>query len=159
MIKNSPIGSIFLTASEQGLQRIEIGSADPAIGNPRMSVDLEMAVNQITAYFSGDLKDFSVRLDISKLTDFQQKVLEITRTIPFGEVYRYRELAYRIGKPGASQAVGMVMKKNPIPLIIPCHRVVASNGRLHGYSAGHGLDTKAWLLSHEGLRIVDQRLV
>ena len=118
-----------------------------------------MAVDQIRAYFSGDLKVFTIPLDLGQLTTFQQKILNITRSIPFGEVRSYGDLARLINKPGASQAVGMVMKKNPIPIIIPCHRVVASDGKLHGYSAAGGLFTKARLLELEGLKVVDQRLV
>lgn len=159
MIKDSPLGPIFLAASDMGLQRIFIGSAESTTRTSQLTDDLEMAVNQITDYFSGDLKVFTVRLDVSHLTPFQQRVLEITSTIPFGDVCSYGEIARRIGKPGASQAVGMVMKINPIPIIIPCHRVLASDRRLHGYSAGKGPVTKAWLLAFEGLRIVDQRLV
>jgi methylated-DNA-[protein]-cysteine S-methyltransferase len=159
IINDSPLGPIFLAASDLGLQRIVFGNADSLSGIKQLNGDLKMAVDQIMAYFSGELKVFTVRLDLSKLTDFQKRILEITRAIPFGEIRSYGELARQIGKPGASQAVGLVMKKNPMPLIIPCHRVVASDGRLHGYSAAQGLVTKAWLLSREGLRIVDQRLV
>ena len=159
VITNSPLGSIFLEASNQGLLKVIIGHPGAGVESNTRNNSLKMAVDQILAYFSGDLKIFTVPLDLSRLTAFQQMILNITRSIPFGEFRSYGDLAKLVNKPGASQAVGMVMKKNPMPIIIPCHRVVASDGKLHGYSAAGGLFTKARLLELEGLKIVDQRLV
>lgn len=158
IITNSPLGSIFLEASNQGLLKVIIGYTGAVAENKTGDNSLKMAVDQIRAYLSGELRIFSIPLDLGQLTAFQQKILNITRLIPFGEVRSYGDLARLVNKPGASQAVGMVMKKNPLPIIIPCHRVVASDGKLHGYSAAGGLLTKAWLLELEGVRVVDQRL-
>src|SRR5665648_283531 len=152
VITNSPLGSIFLEASNQGLLKVIIGYTGSGEDHKTRNNSLKMAIDQIRAYLSGDLRIFTVPLDLDQLTVFQQKILNVTRSIPFGEVRSYGDLARQVNKPGASQAVGMVMKKNPLPIIIPCHRVVASDGKLHGDSAAGGLLTKAWLLELEGLR-------
>jgi len=86
-------------------------------------------------------------------------VLDLTRQIAFGEVLTYGEIARRLGKPAASRAVGAALGRNPMPLLIPCHRVVAANRSLTGYSAADGIKTKAWLLTLEGGKVVGQKLV
>lgn len=159
IITKSPLGSIFLEASNQGVTKVILGWTGTIIETQITSLPMKVAVDQINAYFSGKLKNFSIPIDLRQLSTFQQQILTFTQLIPYGEVRSYGFLARQINKPGASQAIGMVMKKNPLPIIVPCHRVVASDGRLHGYSAVGGLLTKAWLLELEGLKIVDQRLV
>ena len=89
---------------------------------------------------------------------FQREVLQLTLEIPFGEVRTYGELARTLGKSAASRAVGGALARNPLPLLIPCHRVVAATGALTGYSAASGIATKAWLLELEGHKIVSQKL-
>lgn len=102
---------------------------------------------QLTAYFAGELKEFDVPLTLIG-TDFQKSVWRALAEIPFGETISYGELAVRIGKPKASRAVGAANGANPIPVIIPCHRVIGSNKSLTGF--GGGVETKAFLLNHEG---------
>lgn len=106
----------------------------------------------IIAYFDGENVDFgtdpAVNLDI--LSPFDRKVLQTCRKIPAGEITTYGDLAVRVGHPGAARAVGSALAHNPIPLIIPCHRVLRTDGSLGGFSAPGGLATKQRLLRHEG---------
>ncbi len=90
------------------------------------------------------------QIDWSVLTPFQQKVLQATLAIPYGQTRTYAEIAQQVGKPRAARAVGRAEATNPMPVVIPCHRVIGSDGKLHGYGAGEGLPTKAWLLELEG---------
>jgi len=110
------------------------------------------AVNELSEYLDGIRRDFDLQIDWSVMTPFQQRVLKLVCAIPFGETSTYGEIASQLGKPKAARAVGRANATNPIPLIIPCHRVIGSNGKLHGYSAPGGLATKAWLLQIEGRR-------
>lgn len=104
------------------------------------------AVEQLDAYFAGELTDFDVDLDMQG-TDFQRRVWAALRTIPYGETRSYGEIATSIGTPGASRAVGLANGRNPVSIIVPCHRVVGSTGNLTGY--GGGLDRKRTLLALE----------
>ncbi|MFC3574316.1 methylated-DNA--[protein]-cysteine S-methyltransferase [Streptomyces yaanensis] len=105
------------------------------------------AADQLEAYFTGELKEFTVELRLDG-TPFQRSVWEQLRLIPYGETRSYGELADALGNPGASRAVGLANGKNPIGIIVPCHRVVGANGGLTGY--GGGLDRKKRLLDFEG---------
>jgi methylated-DNA-[protein]-cysteine S-methyltransferase len=107
-------------------------------------------VDRLRAYTEGKADNFSdIRVDIEEKTAFQRKVLENCREIPVGKTMTYGELAAKAGFPGAARAVGSCMARNGIPLIIPCHRVVSSNGRLGNYSAPGGIETKKRLLEME----------
>jgi len=106
---------------------------------------------ELQEYFDGKRKSFSLRVDLSHITPFQIRVLEATAKIPFGRVTSYGELAARIGKAGAARAVGGALGANPVPLVIPCHRVIGSNGSLTGF--GGGLGMKRALLKVEGLDV------
>ncbi|MCO6458788.1 MAG: methylated-DNA--[protein]-cysteine S-methyltransferase [Pirellulaceae bacterium] len=110
--------------------------------------------SRLQAYAEGQRDDFQdVPVDSAGWTDFQRRVMEHCRLIPWGMAITYAELAARAGAPGAARAVGNVMSSNRFPLIVPCHRVVGAGGRLGGYSARHGLDTKRRLLVLEGIRL------
>jgi len=102
---------------------------------------------ELAGYSAGRVREFSVRVDLSGLPDFSRRVLERTRRIPFGETLTYGQLAAECGNVKACRAVGMVMARNPLPLVIPCHRVLAGDGSLGGFSGG--LDLKRKLLAHE----------
>lgn len=106
--------------------------------------------NQIRAYLSGLRLRFDIKVDLSSLTQFQRQVLQATQEIQPGEVVTYSEIAKRIGNPKSVRAVGQALGRNPIPIVIPCHRVIAADGSLGGYSGGGGLETKAKLLKLEG---------
>jgi methylated-DNA-[protein]-cysteine S-methyltransferase len=110
---------------------------------------LVQAARELHEYFAGERREFSVPLDFTG-TEFQNKVWRALRAIPFGETRSYGELAAQIGAPKASRAVGAANGRNPIPIILPCHRVIGSSGSLTGF--GGGLPMKKQLLAHEQVR-------
>ncbi len=107
---------------------------------------LEKAINQLDMYFKGKRKNFDLKLSLIG-TDFQKKIWQELQKIPFGQIVSYKEIAKRIGNKNAVRAVGNANGKNPISIIIPCHRVVGSDGKLVGY--GGGLEKKRWLIDFE----------
>ncbi|MGA5450697.1 methylated-DNA--[protein]-cysteine S-methyltransferase [Streptomyces umbrinus] len=111
---------------------------------------LAEAIRQIAAYFAGERKDFELPLDWSLISGFNRQVLrELASGVPYGSVVGYGDLARRVGQPRAAQAVGMAMGANPLPVVVPCHRVVESDGGIGGF--GGGLETKRKLLALEGV--------
>lgn len=159
----TPLGLAFLFFSSKGLQRLAFaGEKDFKEGvvmgaNPETQAlppgvlqDWHHGVAQaLEDYFHGNPASFAA-LDLDlKGTPFQLRVWQELRKIPYGETVSYQELARRLGKPKATRAVGQACGANPVPLIIPCHRVIAGDGSLGGYSSG--LERKRWLLRHEGL--------
>lgn len=105
---------------------------------------------QVESYFEGRRVKFSVKVDVSRFTPFQQAILEACRRTPYGQTASYADLARAAGKPGAARAVGTTMARNPLPLVIPCHRVVRSDGSIGGFSSPDGVDEKQRLLRLEG---------
>ena len=105
---------------------------------------------QLTAYWAGELREFDLPLRLVG-TPFRQRVWEALRTIPYGETWSYGKLAVEIGQPAASRAVGLANGRNPISIVVPCHRVIGANGSLTGY--GGGTERKQWLLDHERSRV------
>src|SRR5579862_1467770 len=152
----SPLGKLLLVADEGGLIELAFanGKTPPVVDGSWISGGgaLSEPIRQLEAFFGGDLRDFDLALKPDG-TAFQQRVWKLLRDIPFGETVSYGELARRVGNPAASRAVGLANGSNPIAIVIPCHRVIGSNGKLTGY--GGGLDKKRWLLdfesSHAGL--------
>jgi methylated-DNA-[protein]-cysteine S-methyltransferase len=153
----SPIGPLTMVASERGLLRLEFGVARVSgpgtrIGNLRDATLIEsahiLAPYQLAlqSYLAGELRDFTVPLDL-RGTDFQMRCWQALLKIPYGETRTYAQQARAIGQPDACRAVGMANGDNPIAIIVPCHRVIASDGSLHGY--GGGLDLKRKLLDLE----------
>ena len=146
----TPIGRLLLVGDEGGLRRIEFPSADqderiePEWRHDRRHLDV--AIEQLRAYFAGERLVFDVLL-AARGTEFRQKVWAQLVRIPYAETISYGELARRIGEPRASRAVGAANGANPIPIIVPCHRVIGANGTLTGFSGG--LSIKQWLLDHE----------
>ena len=129
--------TIFLVASPRGLCGL-LFKRDPnmkMISSPNESPILTKAVQELTKYFAGERKKFTVKLDIQG-TDFQKKVWNTLLAIPYGQTVSYLEVARRMGKPQAVRAVGTAIGKNPICIFIPCHRVIASDGTIGGYSGG-----------------------
>ncbi|OHB33115.1 MAG: hypothetical protein A2X84_00980 [Desulfuromonadaceae bacterium GWC2_58_13] len=104
---------------------------------------------QLGEYFRGERRGFDLRLDWSGRSDFALSILHQLALLPFGETLTYGDLAGRAGYPGRARATGQVMAANRLPLILPCHRIIGSGGRLSGYSGGEGIKTKRWLLDFE----------
>lgn len=146
----TPIGGLRLTADDAGLLALTI-LPGPArnIVQPIASPLLREAQRQVGEYFAGRRRGFDLAIDDRQLSRFAREVLAVLRRVPFGATVTYAELAARIGNPRAARAVGRVMANNPWPLVVPCHRVLASGGGLGGYSGGCGLPTKQWLLDFE----------
>ena len=147
---SSPLGTILLTADDHGLTGINFQDAGGAKKPSRDSVESDApfmdAKYQISAYFRGELREFNLKLSLSG-TAFQRCVWKALCSIPYGETISYRELATRIGKPAACRAVGAANGRNPLPIVVPCHRVIGSNGHLTGYYGGTHL--KQYLLNLE----------
>lgn len=154
---SSPIGPLLLVANETGLRRIEfVQGRRPARPDPTWeenSKALDTNARQLREYFAGKLTDFDLPL-APEGTPFQQKVWKALCHIPYGETISYGELARRIGNPQAPRAVGLANGSNPIPIIIPCHRVIGSNGKLTGYGGGLPIKEKLLALEARQLRLV-----
>jgi methylated-DNA-[protein]-cysteine S-methyltransferase len=144
----SPIGYLRLEAAENGLQSLLLNSAphnELAVIPPSHPI-LVLAHQQLQEYFSGSRHHFSVPLAL-RGTEFQLAAWDALQTIPYGQTVSYKAVAEQIERPKAMRAVGMANNRNPIAIIVPCHRVIGANGQLVGYAGG--LDIKRWLLDHE----------
>ena len=146
----SPIGTLLLTGTKEGLTGLYLetgGAASAAVMSAvRDPAAFAGAKRQLQEYFDGTRREFSLPL-LPEGTPFQQMVWEALRDIPYGTTISYQELANRIGAEKAVRAVGAANGANPIPIIIPCHRVIGADGSLTGY--GGGIERKRWLLDHE----------
>jgi O-6-methylguanine DNA methyltransferase len=154
----SPLGPLFAAVSRKGLCAVDFGRGesnflnrfDPKAQLERNPKALEDVMSQLREYFAGDRSGFRLPVDLSALTPFQRSVLEIACRIAPGQVWTYHRLAEELGRPHCSRPVGQALARNPVPIVIPCHRVIASDGSLRGYSGGSGLKAKRWLLQLEG---------
>lgn len=155
-IENTPLGIISVGVSDQGVAEL-VFNAPAAPAFPAMGL-LRDALVQIEEYLQGKRKIFDLPIDWTRMPAFQKAVLQLTNAIPYGEILTYQQIANTLGKPGAARAVGQAEAKNPIPLIIPCHRVVGTDGRMHGYGGRGGIPTKVWLLKMEGHKFPDEQL-
>ncbi len=151
---DTPMGEIVLTFTLKGLTALDFGDGDGeaslATEEAPASLDpmIDAVVKELYAFFDGRPTDFAdLALDLQG-TPFQKRVWQELQRIPRGRTISYKELAERAGSPKACRAAGQANGRNPIPIIIPCHRVIAADGSLGGYSSG--LDKKRWLLEHEG---------
>jgi len=143
----SPIGPITLTVSAEKITSVELNKKVKNSGQAKVFAEAEA---QLTRYFKGDLRKFSLPTKVCG-TPFQEAVWREIAKLPFGSIISYGAIASKIGKPAAARAVGMAVGANPIPLIVGCHRVLGSTGKLTGYSGGKGLKTKIALLELEGI--------
>lgn len=109
----------------------------------------EHALLQIAEFLNGERREFDIPINWSVMTPFQAQALRLTYAIPYGQTLTYGEIAAQIGNPRAARAVGRAQATNPMPLVIPCHRVLGADGKLHGYGAANGIESKAWLLELE----------
>lgn len=138
------MGPLVVVASSDGIMNIAFESCT----SPGR-IDMELA-DKIDAYFQGDLDSLEdLPVDLSALPPFRRDVLEALRRVPAREFTSYGKLAVEVGRVGAARAVGQAVATNPVPVVVPCHRVLAADGTLGGYSGG--IDRKRWLLAHEGI--------
>ncbi len=165
-IPESLIGPLWVAVSERGLAAVVFTHPQAALP-PRQAIIQHLrrrfshaevqpdethtaeARRQISEYLAGQRRSFDLAIDLAGLSAFQQQVLRLTAAIPYGQKVTYAEIATQMEKPGAARAVGRAQATNPLPLVIPCHRVVGSDGGLHGYGGPGGIHLKARLLEME----------
>ena len=140
---DTPIGRLGVVASERGLTRV-LWDGEPGAGGD--AAVLAAAAAQLREYFAGTRHEFDLPLDLEG-TEFQQRAWTALAKIPYGETRSYGEQARRLGVPRAARAVGAANGANPLPIVLPCHRLVGADGSLTGF--GGGLETKRWLLEFE----------
>jgi methylated-DNA-[protein]-cysteine S-methyltransferase len=166
-----PFGVLFAEVTQGGLRRLDFLGAtrEPPMKraqatsqepsrepmSPGERAIAEALEAQLCEYFEGSRREFDIPIDLGSGSDFRRRVWDVISGIPFGETLTYAEVAVAAGNPGAYRAAGSACGANPVAVVIPCHRVVGSDRRLHGF--GGGLDIKAWLLQHEGTRLAHQR--
>lgn len=146
----TPIGQLWLDANETGLTQVSFFS----IENHRTNQWTEQAAKELSAYFAGTLKEFATPLSFEKGTDFQRNVWNALSDIPYGETRSYLDIAIAVGSEKAVRAIGQANRNNPIPIIVPCHRVIGKNGKLTGYmgkTSEEGLSIKSSLLELENI--------
>jgi methylated-DNA-[protein]-cysteine S-methyltransferase len=179
-IRKTPLGEVWVAFSEYGLVAVEFGVSRavfeasvrkqtrrdikyilsngarslreaPQWGPTSLTSQISSATRQIKEYLTGQRRAFDLKIDWSVLgSDFQRAALRTVLAIPYGKTRTYAEVAAKIGYANAPRAVGRANATNPMPLVIPCHRVIGTDGKLHGYGGKGGLKTKAWLLKLEG---------
>jgi methylated-DNA-[protein]-cysteine S-methyltransferase len=149
---DSPIGRLLLTSDGEALTGLhfDVPGREPRLdGTGREDAGekvLALAAAQLREYFAGRRLDFALPLRLHG-TDFQRRVWQQLQIIPYGATWSYGDLAKRLDSPGASRAVGLANGRNPIAIVVPCHRVIGANGALTGF--GGGIERKRWLLTHE----------
>jgi methylated-DNA-[protein]-cysteine S-methyltransferase len=166
-LDDTPLGTIWAAANQNGLVAVSLwedaarfaGDVLRLTGEQphlldKTNANLSRALAELDSYLRGGLHTFEVSIDWSILKPFQRVVLERVYEIPYGQTSTYQIIANQLGNPGAVRAVGQANATNPIPIIIPCHRILGSDGKLHGYGARGGIETKAWLLRMEGSRLI-----
>ena len=168
-IEDKTYGHIVFAASDKGLRLVSFGKYRGQVDilehackhgfkteeNPDKTARLK---KQLEEYFAGNRQRFETDLDLDYLPPFKRNALSTAFLVPFGKVITYGELARQAGSPKAARAAGQAMASNPIPIVIPCHRVVGSDGHLTGYSGGEGIEFKKRLLRLEGLLVDGNRL-
>ncbi|HEY7697428.1 MAG TPA: methylated-DNA--[protein]-cysteine S-methyltransferase [Vicinamibacteria bacterium] len=161
---DAPFGAVFLARTTKGVCRVSFRRSEDELLSDlerrsllpeRAPAKLERERRQLSEYFQGKRRRFELPVDLRFTTEFQRKVLTTASRIPFGECRRYADVARSAGRPNAQRAVGNALGKNPLPIVIPCHRVVASGGGLGGYTGG--LDIKRALMGIEGIEIGERK--
>ncbi len=158
-VSPTPLGIVWAAVSQRGLWMLEyqVSKTDfirTCVQRGKVEVGeddgrLIPILNEVVEYLEGSRKEFTTPVDWTGMTDFQIKALKAVVVIPYGETDTYGEIAVRIGRPGTARAVGRANATNPIPFVIPCHRLVGVDGSLRGYGGVGGIETKRWLLELE----------
>lgn len=162
LILQTPLGLMLFRLSENGVRWAEFLPESSSVESTHLetvSAFAQEVARQTDAYFAGTLTEFTLPIDWQVMTEFQATVLKRVSQIACGETSTYGKIAEDLGQPGAARAVGLANSKNPCPLLVPCHRVIAADGAMQGYNAPLGILTKEWLLKHEGHVIFNHRLV
>ena len=134
-VYKSPVGELLIVCTETALLSLGVRKVQESAEDKENNPVVQQTIKELEEYFAGNRKVFTVPLDL-RGTEFQKKVWEALREIPYGETRSYKEIAEKIGNPKASRAVGMANHRNPIGIVVPCHRVVGANGKLTGYAGG-----------------------
>ena len=156
-VVDSPVGDLFVAATDRGLCRIafHVENADEELarvfGGRILRTPLDAVERELDEYFEGRRRVFDLALDL-RVAPFHEQVLHELALVPYGRTETYGGLAAKVGRPRAARAVGTVMNRNPIPIVLPCHRIVGANGSLTGYAGG--LDRKRLLLQLEGATLL-----
>ena len=140
---DSPLGAIYLVMMDSEL--VELSFDRP---HARVAVAPECLKQEIARYFDGSLKEFTQNISLLSGTEFERKVWLALRQIPYGETRTYKWMAQQVGSPKSSRAVGQALKKNPIPILLPCHRVIESDGKLGGFALGENIKRRLLQLEH-----------
>ena len=158
-LNGTPLGDLRLAASDFGLVAVEWADSQPEFDSylQRLKRPIQQNAKKIAPYLKelreyleGKRSAFTIPIDWTLFRPFQRETLQTIFRIPYGETRTYHEIAIQLGRPNAARAVGRANATNPMPLVIPCHRVICTDGKLHGYGGGNGLPTKEWLLKMEG---------
>ncbi len=167
-LPSTPVGPLYLAASQQGLLALsftdsELDFVDWLKGYTNSEVRRDSSrladpARQVREYLAGNRQLFDLPLDLRFMTDFQRRVLTTVAGVPTGHVTTYGDLARRIDRPKGARAVGRALGSNPIPIVLPCHRVLAADGGLGGYSGRGGIETKRYLLALEGVDLNAEQL-
>lgn len=158
-LNGTPIGDLRLAASDFGLVAVEWAESQPEfdafLARLKRTIQpderrIKPYARELAEYLNGKRTAFTIPIDWTIFRPFQREALQAIFRIPYGETRTYAEIAAQINRPYAYRAVGRANATNPMPLVIPCHRVIGTDGKLHGYGGGEGLPTKEWLLKMEG---------
>jgi methylated-DNA-[protein]-cysteine S-methyltransferase len=159
LLPSNPISPLWVAVSERGLVAVEWSMTQDDfthLVHQRYHAQVlydeartAEPLHQLSEYLSGTRHEFNLPIDWSLMSFFQAQVLRLTANIPYGQTSTYKEIASQLGKPQAARAVGRAEATNPMPLVLPCHRVLGSDGKLHGYGGPGGIKLKAWLLKLE----------
>jgi len=158
-LNGTPLGDLRLAASDFGLVAVEWTESQPEFDAFLARLNRPISANErrikpyakeLSEYLNGKRNAFTIPIDWTIFRPFQREALQAVFRIPYGETRTYAEIAAQINRPLAYRAVGRANATNPMPLVIPCHRVIGTDGKLHGYGGGEGLPTKEWLLKMEG---------
>lgn len=161
-LNGTPLGDFRLAASDFGLVAVEWASAQPELDAYLARLKRPIQPNtkriapyarELREYLNGKRTTFTIPIDWSWFTPFQCEALQAVYRVPYGETRTYIDIAREINRPNAYRAVGAANAMNPMPIVIPCHRLIGTDGKLHGYGGGEGLPTKEWLLKMEGAMI------